>query len=204
MGIEGYLVYLDGSFYTFAIYTSINIANLSPSTIYTVSVEASDIANNVSDRASLNVTTLGDGSCTTTIAAFPYSQSFESGIGSWEQDETDDLDWTRDASGTPSSGTGPSTGADGSYYLYIEASSPNYPSKNAIIYTPCFDVSSLTQAELSFSYHMNGTAMGNLVVEASIDGGSSWSTLWSISGSQGDLWTEVSLDLPSSTGLNLS
>ena len=45
--------------------------------------------------------------CSTTISSFPYSEGFESGIGSWTQDAGDNFDWLRDSAGTPSSGTGP-------------------------------------------------------------------------------------------------
>jgi len=206
VGVTGYNVYLDGSLDGSTASTSYSFSGLNPSTTYAVAVEASDAASNVSGQATLDVTTSpGAGSCAATVSSFPYNQSFETGTGNWVQETTDDLDWTRDASGTPSSGTGPSTGADGSYYMYIEASvdGTGFPNKNAIIYTPCFDVSSLTIAELSFSYHMNGTAMGNLVVELSTDEGSTWTSLWSISGSQGDVWNEVKLDLPSGSGLKI-
>ena len=50
----------------------------------------------------------GGGSCASTISSFPYSESFESGLGAWSQASGDDLDWTRQSGGTPSNGTGPS------------------------------------------------------------------------------------------------
>ena len=58
--------------------------------------------------------------CSSTVSSFPYSESFESGAG-WTQASGDDGDWVNDASGTPSSNTGPSAGADGSYYMFLEA-----------------------------------------------------------------------------------
>lgn len=139
--------------------------------------------------------------CSTTISSFPYSESFESGTGSFSQQSGDDLDWTRDSGGTPSNGTGPSSGSDGSFYMYIEASGngTGYPTKNAILNAPCFNTSSLTSAELSFSYHMNGTALGTLIVETSTDGGTSWNNAWSISGSQGNSWNSATVALPSSS-----
>lgn len=143
--------------------------------------------------------------CSTTISAFPYNQSFETGIGAWTQYSNDNLDWTRDSGGTPSSGTGPASAIDGSYYLYIEASGSDvgYPNKKAIIGMPCFDVTTLTQPVLTFSYHMEGTSMGTLVVETSTDGGNSWSAAWSASGNQGSAWKNASVNLPSATGLSI-
>lgn len=206
VGVTGYNVYLNGSLNGNTTSTSYNFSGLAASTTYSVAVEATDAAGNTSGQASINVTTAGTGGpCTASVTSFPYSQSFESGIGNWTQNTGDDLNWTRDSGGTPSNGTGPSTGADGSFYLYIEASGngTGFPNKNAIITLPCMDVSGLTTPKLNFSYHMNGTAMGNLIVQTSTNNGNSWTNAWSISGSQGDSWNAVSVNLPSSSGVQI-
>lgn len=150
-------------------------------------------------RASLASSTVcagggGGPTCSTTISAFPYSESFESGQGAWTQSTADDLDWARRTGSTPSSGTGPSAAADGSFYMYVEASSPNYPSKQAILQSPCFDLSGLSFAEISFQYHMLGNSVGTIRLQASTDG-SSWSDVWTRSGDQGSSWASVSVDL---------
>ncbi len=136
------------------------------------------------------------------VSSFPYSESFESGLGSWSQVSGDDIDWTRDSGGTPSDGTGPSSAADGTFYLYTEASTsvspPGSPSKSAILDGPCFDFAQLSTPTVTFSYHMNGANVGSLALEASTNDGSSWSTVWSISGSQGDTWNEASVAINSS------
>lgn len=129
------------------------------------------------------------------VNSYPYSESFESGTGGWSNTGGDDLDWLRDANGTPSSGTGPSTGADGSWYMYVEASSPNYPSKVTYLNGPCFDLSGQTNASFTFSYHMNGTAMGTLQFQTSTNGGASWGTQWANSVSQGDAWQTQTISL---------
>jgi len=141
--------------------------------------------------------------CENTVSSFPYNESFESGIGLWTQYTDDNLNWTVDASGTPSSGTGPSSATDGSNYLYVEASGSGtgYPNKTAVIATPCFNLGSLTDPALSFSYHMNGTSMGSLSVETSTDDGDTWTSIWSVSGSQGSAWNDASVSLPSTNGL---
>ena len=143
--------------------------------------------------------------CATTISSFPYSQSFESNIGSWTQYNDDDLDWTRNSGGTASDNTGPSSGADGSSYLYIEASGSNtgYPSKTATIGMPCFNVTSLTKPTLNFAYNMYGAAMGSLTVQTSTDGGATWANAWTISGNQGTDWKYATVNLPSSSGLSI-
>jgi len=145
----------------------------------------------------------GDGSdCTTSISSFPYSESFESGLGSWAQSTKDNLDWTAKSGATPSSNTGPSKASDGSYYIYVESSGENtgYPNKVANIMSPCFNLSKQSAATASFKYHMYGEYMGTLKLEASKDKGATWTTLWNLSGNQGDSWKSASVKLDKYAG----
>lgn len=139
----------------------------------------------------------GGGSCTSTVTSFPYTESFESGEG-WSQGTGDDMNWTRRSGGTPSSGTGPSSADDGTFYMYMEASSPNFPAKNAIFESPCYDLTGVTNPEFSFSYHMLGSAVGTLALQASTNG-TSWTTIWTRSGDQGSAWSTATVDLNSYT-----
>lgn len=143
----------------------------------------------------------GGPTCGTTISSFPYSEGFESGTGAWSQASGDDLDWTRDSGGTPSSNTGPSSGNGGStWYMYVETSSPNYPSKTAILDGPCLDLSSATQCTFDFAYHMYGSAMGTLAMQTRPDGSSTWTTQWTLSGDQGNAWNSASVNLNAFAG----
>ncbi len=138
----------------------------------------------------------GNDLCTSTITTLPYGESFESGFGGWNQaNSSDDFNWTRKSGGTPSSGTGPSSADDGSYYIYMESSTPNYSNKRAILFGPCFDLNGASQANFDFRYHMLGASnMGSLSLEASLDG-STWTGIWTRSGNQGSLWQSASVDL---------
>jgi len=141
--------------------------------------------------------------CSSTVSSFPYSESFESGAG-WTQATGDDGDWVNDASGTPSSNTGPSAGADGSYYMFLEASTNGSTGQiganaTAILVSPCFDLSSENSATFTFQNHMYGSNVGSIELEVSTDG-TSWTTLWSDSGNQGNQWNEVSVSLASYLG----
>ncbi|GAF80346.1 unnamed protein product, partial [marine sediment metagenome] len=69
--------------------------------------------------------------CPTTISSYPYAEGFEDGFGYWVNADGDDIDWTRHTGSTPSTNTGPSSAYEGSYYLYIESTSPNNPDKIA-------------------------------------------------------------------------
>ena len=82
--------------------------------------------------------------------------------------------------------------------MYIETSVPRTVGDSAILTSPDFDISSLTSAEVSFRSHMYGGSIGTLNVAISGDGGTTFNTVWSKSGDQGDQWVEEIIQL---TGL---
>jgi hypothetical protein len=130
-----------------------------------------------------------------TVTSFPYFQGFETTcLGSWTQNTDDNINWTRRSGSTPSSSTGPSSAAEGSYYYYIEASGSNYPSKTAILTTDWINASALSNPNFTFSYNMYGSNMGSLYLEISTNG-STWNTLWSKSGNQGTSWGATTVGL---------
>ncbi|WP_299441886.1 endonuclease [uncultured Aquimarina sp.] len=143
----------------------------------------------------------GNTLCSSTITSFPYSESFENTFGAWNQATSgDDFNWATRSGSTPSSNTGPSSANAGSYYIYMESSSPNYSAKRAILYSPCYDITNASQASFSFKYHMYGTsAMGSLALEASLDG-TNWTSIWNKSGNQGNSWQTASVNLVSYIG----
>ncbi len=206
VGVTGYNVYQGTTQIGTSTSTSYNVTGLTAATTYSFTVRAKDAAGNISNSSNtVSVTTLPNAStgCSSTVTSFPYSEGFESGLGAWTQSSSDDMDWTRDASGTPSSGTGPSSAAEGSYYMYIEASSPNYPSKVGILEGPCFNLSGLTNPTVSFQYHMYGAAMGTLKLEARANGSSTWTTIWTKSGDQGNAWQTATVSLASYSTVQL-
>jgi len=136
----------------------------------------------------------GGGSCFT-VNTFPYTQGFEGSLGGWVQETTDSIDWIVLSGATPSATTGPTAASEGNFYAYTEASLPNgSPTKTANIVSPCFDLTSLNDPGLRFSYHMFGAAMGTLNLQVSVGGGN-WTTIWTRTGDQGDLWTPASINL---------
>ena len=141
--------------------------------------------------------------CDVTVSSYPYTEGFESGFGDWVNMTGDDMDWTRKSGSTSSSSTGPSAAHGGSYYVYTESSSPNYPSKTALLEGPCFDLANTSEVELTFWYHMYGTSMGTLNVEVSEDC-TSWTNVWSLSGNQGNSWYEATVDLTAYVGKTIT
>jgi hypothetical protein len=171
---------------------------------YTLNYNVSDAAGNAATQVSRTVivTAPSTGGCSGGITSYPYSEGFENTLGGWTQSTADDINWTVDASGTPSSGTGPSSASQGTYYVYVEASgTAGYPTKQAILNSPCFDLSGETQATFGFQYHMYGAAdMGSILLEASDNNGATWSTLWSETGNKGNSWLSASVDLAAYLG----
>ncbi len=190
--------------------TSVTLNGLTELTNCEVQVRSKCTSTNSQYSSSVNFSTPSGSttSCTSTVSTFPYSESFESGDG-WTQTTGDDGNWVNDASGTPSSGTGPSSGADGSFYMFLEASINGSTGEiganaTAILESPCFDLSTVSNATFTFQNHMYGTAVGLLELEASTNAGTSWVSLWSLSGNQGNQWNAVSVDLSSYLGQTVS
>ncbi|MFV1981565.1 MAG: hypothetical protein ACC655_10460, partial [Rhodothermia bacterium] len=134
-------------------------------------------------------------------ATVPLSE----GWGNVANGTIDDLDWTPDLGGTPSTGTGPSVdntlGTAAGTYLYVETSGSGSPNKVANLRSPVIDLSGTTNNRVEFYYHMYGSAMGSLSVQGSTDGGATWSSdLFTASGNLGDQWNQAVVDLSAFDG----
>ncbi|WP_075341610.1 reprolysin-like metallopeptidase [Tenacibaculum agarivorans] len=184
---------------------SIALTGLSASTQYEVQVRSKCNSTNTNSAYSSSVTftTASAPSC----QALPYSESFEANDG-WTQAAGDDGNWVRDANGTPSNGTGPSSATDGNFYMFLEASTNGSTGQigsnaTAILESPCFDLTAVTSATFSFSNHMFGTSVGSLALQASTNG-TNWINVWTDSGSKGNQWNNVSVNLNTYVGGNVS
>ena len=176
--------------------------NTSAAGTYLVNYNVSDAAGNAATQVTRTVVvTQPSSGCSGGISSFPYSEGFENTLGAWTQSTADDIDWTVDANGTPSSNTGPTSASQGSYYVYVEASSPNYPSKRAILNSPCFNLSALSSPTFNFMYHMYGASdMGTIALEVSTDNGATWTSIWNESGNKGNAWQSASVNLSAYAG----
>jgi|GEM_PF-5931173 len=123
--------------------------------------------------------------------------NFEAGLSTWVQGTSDDANWTLYEGSTQTNNTGPPNASVGDQYLYTEASSGN-SNKAFVIESPCFDMSQIAGANFKFDYHMFGSNIGNLKVDISTNGGSSYTNLVpQINGSQGNIWLNSSSNLAS-------
>ncbi len=115
------------------------------------------------------------------------SESFESGFGDWYDDTSDDA-WTRNSGSTGSSGTGPSSAYDGSYYIYVETSSGDGANSSGDKTTIEYDLGSTKDGYVDFYVHQYGTDMGTLYLQGW--DGSSWNTIWSTTDNT-DSWRHI-------------
>ena len=171
---------------------------------YVITYNVTDAAGNAATEVTrtVNVSEPSTG-CAGGITSFPYNEGFENTLGAWTQSTSDDINWTVDANGTPSNNTGPSNAIEGTYYIYVEASGngTGYPNKQAILNSPCFNLSALTEATFSFKYHMFGSSdMGSISLEISDDDGATWNSIWSQTGNKGNSWQSASVDISSYVG----
>lgn len=187
------------------------VTALNPSTAYDFYIQDSCGIGSTSDWVG---PTLASTLCAPIPA--PYSETFDggnfsSGPAGFGVAGTIDACWTRNTIATyfwkagPSTpqtgGTGPSgdhtSGSGG--YLFTESGGFAQPPLTAETETPEIDLSPLTLPELKFWYHMFGPNVGDLVVEITNNGGSTWSNLTTITGQQqtgqGGAWLEAIVDL---------
>ncbi|MBX2828806.1 MAG: M36 family metallopeptidase [Flavobacteriaceae bacterium] len=206
VGVTGYNVYQDGVFVGSTASTSFNVTGLDSDTTYGFYIEAFDAEGNISNPSNtVFATTLLGLDCSTSVT-IPYSEGFETGFGLWQQSNSDSLDWTRNSGSTPTAGTGPSSGSNSTWYLYVEANDIGPLFRNAILNSPCIDLITATTAFFSFDYHMNGDSsdIGRFGLQVTTDDGATWTTLWHNGSSQGNQWNTVNVDLQLYTGREIA
>ncbi|MFC1732889.1 GEVED domain-containing protein [candidate division KSB1 bacterium] len=116
----------------------------------------------------------------------------------WINVTTDDKDWSAHSGSTGSSSTGPSgdhTTGSGKY-MYTEASSCY--SKTAILESPFLNIDTLLKPMVAFYYHMYGSTMGSLHLDA-YKNGTWYNDVFVISGQQHNSstapWTKAEIDI---------
>lgn len=168
--------------------TTANINGLTAGT-YTVTVIDSKDCQIV---RSVTITEPASG-CGTLYNSFPWSGSFESNFIIFERVLGYQTNWVRRNGSTPNANTGPDAAQHGSFYAFINSSHPN---RTAVLQTQnCLNLSAVSNPVLEFYYHMYGAQMGELNVEISTNNGVSWTTVWTLSGNQGNQWRKATVDL---------
>ena len=117
----------------------------------------------------------------------------------------DSIDFRTDANGTGTGGTGPSadhTTGSGNY-LYLETSGNSgsgCQNKQAELHSPCFDLRGTNQPQMSYWYHMYGSSIGSLHIDAFVEGHWDLDIVPEIVGAQGNAWQTQTADLSAYAG----
>lgn len=117
----------------------------------------------------------------------------------------DDIDWRTDNNGTPSAGTGPAQdfnpGTAAGKYLYLEPSgAPVCSNKEAILLSPCIDLTGTNNPVLNFAYNMNGATMGALFVDVYSNGVWNVNLISPLVGDKGVNWLTATASLNAYVG----
>jgi hypothetical protein len=82
--------------------------------------------------------------------------------------------------------------------MFIESSAPRVPGHHAILQSGLFSATSGVNC-MSFWYNMYGTTIGTLNVWVQPQGNATATTLWSLSGQQGNTWRNGIIPIPTQT-----
>ena len=132
-------------------------------------------------------------SCGSVINTYPVIQSFEDSTNLWDLWSVAPVPWLLHTGPTSTLNTGPNAASDGDFYMLLEATNNQGP---GVLLSPCFDLTSLTNPYLSLNYHLFGQDAFRFVVQATTDGGTTWSPvlIYGI-GDQGPNWKFESISL---------
>lgn len=129
---------------------------------------------------------------------FPMTEDFELGNGywfsggtasSWEYGNPDEL----------LAGLVINSAASGDYCWVTNLEGNTNTSETSFLESPCYDLSSLFLPTLNLYAWVNFSLFGNSAnIEASIDGGATWSLLYDFAGNTG--WEEINFTMPSLAG----
>lgn len=104
---------------------------------------------------------------------------------------------------TPSASTGPNAAHSGTKFFFTEGSS-GMSTNEALLISPVVNVNSLIAPTLEFYYHMYGVDIVSMYIDATDDGGVTWTTLDSLIGqqqvNQSDPWLLRTVELLGFTG----
>jgi len=184
---------------------------------------ASGDGNPFNDSLEANFRIVGSASTTVQV---PYSNDFETftrcsditncevtnctlsdGWYNYQNLIGDFIDFRTWSGPTTSSGTGPNLdhnpGTSNGQYLYLESSN-GCDSAEAMVVTPCIDLSATARPHATIYYHMNGIEMGRLAVD--LYDGQRWylDVAPAIVGNQGSQWQPLTVDLSAHVGKTIS
>jgi hypothetical protein len=131
--------------------------------------------------------------CSTYYSAFPWTSSLEANFGIFERVNGYQTNWVRRSGATANPNTGPDQAYNGSQYAFINSGNTQ---RTAVLQSKdCLNLLAVNNPVFEFYYHLFGAQMGTLHVEISTNNGTTWTTVWSLSGNQGNQWQKASINL---------
>lgn len=108
-------------------------------------------------------------------------------------------EWQVDSNGTPSGSTGPSSAVSGANYMYCETSSPRATGDTFIMDTASYPTAAFVAGGIGFQLSRVGATIDTLNVEASTDGGATYTSVAMYVGPEpsGLEWTNELIDVSS-------
>ncbi|XP_033104873.1 MAM and LDL-receptor class A domain-containing protein 2-like [Anneissia japonica] len=145
----------------------------------------------------------GDKSDEQSCAAYIERCDFETELCNWSQDSDDDFDWTWISGEVGGQGEAPdvdhTTNTPYGKYLYLETEFSNTDEK-ARLSSKVFDpVPSEKSCLMRFYYHMYGSNVNRLTVYKRTSQTDFPTSMWSMTGSQGDAWLRAEVDFTMGT-----
>ncbi|ELT88549.1 hypothetical protein CAPTEDRAFT_218762 [Capitella teleta] len=165
---------------------SFNIARFEK--IYFTAVRGSDVYGDFA----IDDLDIASGSCGETL---PWTCGFESNFCDMEQLSNDQFDWSRNEGLTGTSDTGPTAAYQGTWFMYIEASSPRQNGDVAAIQTPQFAVTG--SVCVRFAYNMYGVGINRFYVVNSRD---SSRPVFDQTGNKQESWLTAQIDMELTSG----
>ena len=115
--------------------------------------------------------------CVTPINTFPYTEDFEASNGNWTRSSSTHWEWGQIVSKPVITAAGGGTKC----WVVGGLSGNSYASGSSNLQSPCFDISSLSNPEISFKiFWETERRYDGVVLQYSTDGGNNWSILGSI------------------------
>lgn len=171
------------------------VSGLTPGSIYYFRAKVTNNCADYSNTLAINVTNSNAGNNT-----YPQQESFELGMGVWQQSSTDDFNWGITSGNTGTSNTGPDGAQHLQYYVFMDANNRTADYDEAVLET-YLDIPDADSVWLNFYYHMHGEHMGDLYVEVND------LVVWSMHGEQhasrAANWSLAAIDLSAYHGCNV-
>ncbi|XP_069133149.1 MAM and LDL-receptor class A domain-containing protein 1-like [Argopecten irradians] len=133
-----------------------------------------------------------------------FSCDFTYDLCGWTQDQSDQLDWTRQRGRTTSAGTGPNSDhtTGSGYYIYTEVSGKAQGNKARLV-SPVTQMTSGQQKCVTFWYTMYGAQVGSLNIYATTNIRSLGQPVWKRTGNQGSAWRRSQFTLTGTGALQV-